>query len=371
MSPMVRRLLPLLHTGLVLVPAVLGVLFLIEGLYEVPLREGSFRFEHPIGALALLGPLAVFAVRGFAARDARPRLAVSRGLDLARLPRGRKVWFADLPLALRVTALLLVAVALMGPQSIHAREQAEVQGIDIVLTLDMSRSMLAQDIEPTRFDAAKAVIADFITRRPNDRIGAVVFGREAYTLMPLTTDHTALGGVIEELAIDLIDGADTAIGNALGVSLTRLRRSTAKSKVVILLTDGESNAGNVSPTRAAELAAAMHVKVFTILMGRSSDAPVTVGVDPFGRPVRQVQRMQINPELLRQIASRTGGEHFQAADRRSLEQSFHTILDRLERSRIEDPGRIYGELYPAFVGPALLLLFVELLVGLLVLRRWP
>jgi Ca-activated chloride channel family protein len=231
--------------------------------------------------------------------------------------------------------------------------------------------MQAADIKPNRFDATKEVVDDFIQRRSNDRIGAVIFGRDAFTLLPLTTDHQALRTLISELELNLIDGRGTAIGNGIGVALNRLRKSTAKSKVVILATDGDSNSGNVSPLQAAEFARALGVKVYTILMGRSGEAPVQTGNDLFGRPVFDRGNFPINPELLKQVAAQTGGEAFQVADRQGLERSFHTILDKLERSQIEDAGRVYGELFPAFVVPALALLVLELLLSAFVLRRWP
>ncbi|KPK11926.1 MAG: hypothetical protein AMJ62_16255 [Myxococcales bacterium SG8_38] len=278
--------------------------------------------------------------------------------------------FADLPSALRTTAIVLLVVGLAGPQSIHARDTAEVSGIEIILTLDMSRSMEAADIRPTRFRATKAVVRDFIDRRPNDRIGAVVFGVDAYTLLPLTTDREALRTALRGLQLDQIDGRGTAIGNAVGVSLNRLKRSRAKSKVIILLTDGESNAGNVSPSQAAELASAMSVKIFPILMGVSDTAPVQRGTGLFGRALFGTANYPVNPELLEEMAERTGGEFFLVSDREALEQSFHQILDRLEKTEIEDAGRMYTELFPAFVGPALLFLIMELLAALW-LRRWP
>ena len=264
-----------------------------------------------------------------------------------------------------------MGLALMGPQSIHARDSTDVEGIDIVLALDLSFSMQAADIEPDRFTATKQVVTDFVERRPNDRIGAVIFGRDAYTLLPLTTDHQALTTMIDELELGVIEGRGTAIGNAIGVALNRLRSSKAKSKVVILATDGQSNSGNVSPTQAAEFARALQVKVYTILMGRDDDAPVQSGVDLFGRPVFDRGNFPVNPELLREVASSTGAEAFEVTDRSGLEKSFHTILDALERSRMEDAGRVYGELFAAFVFPALGLLLLEVLLGTLVLRRFP
>ena len=231
--------------------------------------------------------------------------------------------------------------------------------------------MQASDILPDRFRAMKVVVDDFIRRRPNDRIGAVIFGRDAYTLLPLTTDKEALRGLIQELELELIDGRGTAIGNALGTSLNRLRNSTAESRIVILLTDGDSNSGNISPDQAAEFAATMGVRVYTILMGRDADAPIATGTDIFGRPVMDRGEFPINPELMRDIAERTGGESYVVGDRESLERSFHSILDTLERSEIEDAGHVYGDLYPAFLWPAMALLGLEVLVLGIYLRRWP
>jgi Ca-activated chloride channel family protein len=231
--------------------------------------------------------------------------------------------------------------------------------------------MQASDILPNRFEAMKEVVDDFLQRRPNDRIGAVIFGRDAYTLLPLTTDKEALRGMIAEMQLGMVDGRGTAIGNALGTALNRLRTSEAESRVVILLTDGDSNSGNVSPEQGAEFAQTMGVRVYTILMGQDDQARVQAGTDVFGRPLWDRGSFPINPELMRRLAERTGGESFVASDRSGLEQSFHTILDRLERSEIEDTGRVYGELFPAFVGPALALLVLELVLGALWLRRWP
>lgn len=356
---------------LLFVPTLYVTAWSIERVYEVPLAPESFRFERPWAALLFLAVPLVWLAR-LLLREAAPRLAVSRAKDLAAVARPRmRQRVAPLTLAARMVALFLIVVGLMGPQSIHAREDAEVRGIDIVLALDLSLSMQASDITPNRFLAMQAVVDEFIRRRPNDRIGAVVFGVDAYTLLPLTSDKEAVRGVIAELELGNIDGQGTAIGNALGVSLNRLRQSRAASRVIILLTDGDSNSGNVSPEQAAEFAANMDVKIYTVLMGQSDEAMVQQGQDQLGRPIWDRGEFPINPALMRQIAERTGGESFVVGDRRSLERSFHTILDRLEQSEMEDQGRVYGELYPAFVWPALALLSLEFLLGTLYLRRWP
>jgi Ca-activated chloride channel family protein len=362
---------PLICTLVLGAVAAAGCAWAVESVYGVPLEEDSFRFERPQAAWLLSGALLVLIVRGFLDRRRRPRLLVSHGAELRALAVGPRVWLPPLGTALRVVAVALLAVGLMGPQSIHARDATEVEGIDIVLALDLSMSMQAADIKPDRFRATKSVVDDFIKRRPNDRIGSVIFGREAFTLLPLTTDHEALRTLVAELELGLIDGRGTAIGNAIGVALNRLRRSTAKSKVVILATDGDSNSGNVSPVQAAEFASTLGVKVYTILMGRTGDAPIQMGRDLFGRPLFDRGNFPINPELLKKVAAQTGGEAFQVSDREGLEQSFHRILDALEKSQIEDAGKVYGELFALFVGAALSLLVLELLLGTFVLRRWP
>jgi Ca-activated chloride channel family protein len=356
--------------------AVLGcvapfVIYMITDVYEVPLAVTSFRFERPLAGVLVIAALLVLIARGHFWKARAPRLLVSRSADLRAASGTTRMWIHALTTGLRAIAVLLLALGLMGPQSIHARDRTEVEGIDLVLVLDLSLSMQAADIRPRRFEATKQVVDEFIQRRPNDRIGAVVFAQDAYTLLPLTTDHEALRTMVTELELGAIDGHGTAIGNGLGVGLNRLRKSTAKSRVIVLATDGDSNSGNISPVQAAEFARALDVKIYTILMGQSGEAPVAAGKDLFGRPVFDKGNFPINPELLKKVATETGGEAFQASDRESLEKSFHTVLDRLERSDIEDAGRVYGELLAAFLGPALVLLALELLLGAFVLRRWP
>lgn len=390
MKRVLRFLLPAIWTLFFLVPTVYVLAWLVEAYFGVPLAENSFRFERPWAALLLPAGLLVLIARGWVQDQRAPRLMLSRVHDLAVVGRrGWRTWARHAPTGARVVAVLLIALGLMGPQSIHARDSAEVEGIDIVLTIDLSLSMQAADIHPNRFVATKEVVDEFIRRRPNDRIGAVIFGREAYTLMPLTTDKEALRSAISELELNMIDGRGTAIGNAVGTALNRLRNSQAESRVVILLTDGDSNSGNVSPQQAAEIARTLPhprnqtesdpeaaarrrgVRLYTVMMGRSEDARVQHGTDVFGRPLWDRGNFPINPDLLREMAENTGGEYFQATDRQGLERSFHRILDELERSEIEDTGRVYGELFPAFLWPALVLLVLEMIASTLLLRRWP
>lgn len=298
------------------------------------------------------------------------RLKVSQGALLARMPRTWALRLAPLPAALRTTAIVLVAVAMARPQRIDAPDSIELSGIDIVLSIDLSGSMRAADLQPTRLEAAKEVVSEFIQRRRSDRIGLVVFGRAAYTVVPPTLDYSVLQRMVSSLSLDLIDGSGTAIGDGLGTALNRIRRSDARSKVVVLLTDGANNAGHVDPREAAQLAAALRCKVYTILVGQSDEAPVQQGVDLLGGLCLPPCASPSTPICCRR-SRRPRGQFFRAADRNELARSFHTILDQLERSRIADAGVRYGELYPPVVLAALALLALEALLASTRLRRFP
>jgi Ca-activated chloride channel family protein len=223
----------------------------------------------------------------------------------------------------------------------------------------------------TRLDTAKEVILDFVSRRKNDRIGVVVFGRTAYILSPPTLDKSLLTTLVSKMELGLIDGNGTAIGDAVGTAVARLRRSTARSKAVILLTDGDSNAGSIAPDYAAHLAQAQGVKVFTVQIGNGDDVDVQEGVDIFGQPKFVREHFPVNPELLKRIASTTGGDAFIATDKKGLEQSMHQILDKLEKTRFEAQAATMEDLFPFLLLPAVALLALEALVRVLVVRRFP
>lgn len=335
----------------------------------------NLQFERPwAGVLLLALPVVLLAQTG-RRKAAAPRLQVSQGALFQELAgsqlRSPRVLLRHFLPAFRAVSLGLFALALMGPQSVHARQLNQLRGIDIVLTLDMSLSMEANDILPSRFEGSKAVVDQFIRQRPNDRIGAVVFAEEAYTLMPLTTDKTVLRNTVDGLQLKAISGQGTAIGDAIATSLNRLRSSDAKSRIVILLTDGDSNSGSLSPQQAADFAQALGVRIYTVLMGQSEDAPVTKSLDVFRNPVVSMGHFPVNPELLRTMAEQTGGEFFSVVDRRGLEESFHRILDALERSQIEEQGLIKAELFFVLLAPALGLLILEMLLAFVLVRRWP
>lgn len=328
----------------------------------------GFRFAHP---WALVLPVAAVALVLYArlARGAArvPVLLHARAAEMARLRPGWAVRWRELPMALRVVAVVLIGLALARPQSRQVANDIEVEGIDIVIALDVSGSMEETDLTPNRLDAAKLVIERFVARRPSDRIGLVLFARDAYTHVPLTLDHGTYLRMLRELTVGVVDGKGTAIGNGIGVALNRLRRSDARSKVVILLTDGDNNSGNIAPLEAARMAKTLGVKVYTILAGANEGAaPDPGGDDPGPR-----QRYAVNPKLLDEIATTTGGTSYLATDTRALAQRFQAILEDLETSRIHDRGVLFSELFPRFLAPAALLLLLERLLQLTRLRRVP
>lgn len=384
---MIRRIAIVGSTVLLALLGVAGLYVLsnrTDGNLGTDLHGLSIRFAHPYALLLLLfGPLALY--RTTWGGDARtPRFWVGASLPLRRAPRGLRTRLRDLPAILRVVALVFAITALARPTRLSRAESGEERGIDIMLVLDLSLSMeavfeggasIARQGEPlrkpTRLDTAKDVIVDFVARRKNDRLGVVVFGRSAYILSPPTLDKTLLANLVRHLELGVVDGTGTAIGDALGAGVARLRRSDARSKVVVLLTDGDSNAGSVSPEYATHLAQGQNVRVYTVQIGNGDDAEVMRGYDRFGEPVYVRERYPVNPALLKKISQDTGAESYIANDRRGLESSMHAILDKLEKSTLEASRASYEELFWAPLGLAGLLLFLELLSRAVVFRRFP
>jgi Ca-activated chloride channel homolog len=318
-------------------------------------------------------PVAVALVLWAGIRRAPARSAAlthARASELGARRPGLVARLKDLPLVLRLASVVLVGVALARPQTSRVDDELELEGIDIVIALDLSGSMAATDLEPNRLDAAKRVIEQFVRRRPSDRIGLVVFGSEAYTHIPLTLDHGTFLRMLGELQLGIIDGNATAIGNGIGVALNRLRHSDAKSKVVILLTDGDNNAGNISPQQAAEYAQKMGVKIYTILAGDNDPDASNQSIQQQMR--RRLQPPQpVNPKLLEQIATITGGTPYLATDTAALAQRFQDILEDLEKSRLKDRGILYAELYQRFLLVAFAILVLEITLRLTRFRRLP
>jgi len=268
-----------------------------------------------------------------------PRLSHPRAATLRRVAPG---WIARwwwLPQGLVVAALALLSLALARPRSLEREAlPTSVLGIDIVIAFDLSTSMRAADFQPEdRIHVAREVLKDFIGRRRTDRIGLVVFALDAYTACPLTLDHALLRGLVDGLRAGAIEDG-TAIGNALATAVNRLRDSDAQSKTVVLITDGDNNAGQVSPLEAARLAQALGIRVFPILVGKGGLVPYPVGTDLFGRPVYQPREYPVNPELLKTIARITGGTYASATDRSTLEHGLEDVLDRMEKTRLVEVG---------------------------------
>ena len=312
----------------------------------------GYRFQDPLWLWALLlGPL-VLAASLWREKDAGV-IVFPGAARLLGAPAGWRVRLRHLPVVLTAAALCLGAMALARPQHGTLKEDVTTQGVDIVVSLDVSGSMAAQDFQPrNRLVVAKDVVAEFVKRRPTDRVGLVVFAGKSLTKAPPTTDTAVLLRQLDDVRLEMLpDG--TAIGSGLATSLTRLRRSKAKSRVVVLVTDGANNAGEIDPATAADLAKAMEVRVYTVLVGKGGQVPMPVRMrDPFtGQIVEQtvMTEVQIDEGLLRAIADRTGGEFFRATDSASLRNIFDRI-DKLEKSEIKQTAyRRYRELFFPFL----------------------
>ncbi len=321
--------------------------------------------------------------------DARvPRLAMPTIAPLALGPRGWRTRLRDVPGMLRGAAIVLATLALGRPQSVLRGETQEERGIDIVVVLDLSGSMAAvmdapannpmpgqgaggSRHRPTRIDIAKDVLIDFVRRRKTDRIGVVVFAKQAFVLSPPTLDYGLITQLVSKIELGVIDSSKTAIGDAVGTAVARVRRSDARSKAVVLLTDGDSNEGVISPEYSAHLAQKEGVRIYTVQIGNGDFVDVQVQTDLFGQPVYERRRFPVNPELLKKMAHETGGEAFIATDKSGLEQSMHSILDHLEKTKFEAQASTVEDLFPLLLVPAAVLVALEALVRLALVRRFP
>ncbi len=285
-------------------------------------------------------------------------------------PRTWRYFLRHIPFALRCAAVALIIVALARPQSAEHHTKTNAEGIDIVLAVDVSSSMLARDFKPDRISAAKEVAATFVADRYGDRIGVVVFAGEAYTQSPLTTDQTSLQTLLGRIRSGVIEDG-TAIGNGLATALNRLRESDAKSKVVILLTDGVNNRGEIAPLTAAQIAGDMGIKVYTIGVGTIGEAPYPL-FDERGRVVDVVNmKVEIDEDMLRKMARQTGGEYFRATDKGSL-QAIYDQINRMEKSKVEvTEFTRYHEEFFVFALLAIAALVLEFLISKLILERIP
>lgn len=324
-------------------------------------------FAHPyFFLLLLLVPLAVWLYLWREKRTATFTLSTIGAF------RGRKVSWRTrlcwLPFALALLAFISGVVALARPQSSNAYSTESTEGINIVLALDISGSMLAKDLQPNRFEAAKSVAGEFVSSRPYDNIGLVVFAGESYTQCPLTTDHAVLLNMINGVEMGLVNDG-TAIGSGLATAVNRLKEIKEGSKVVILLTDGTNNSGTIAPVTAAEIAASFGIRVYTIGVGTMGEAlyPIQtyLGVEYVSMPV------EIDEVSLKQIASATGGQYFRATDNNSLHKIYEEI-DQLEKVKLKvESFTQKEELFPPYLWAALILLFAALLLRSTLFRRMP
>ncbi|HOK51347.1 MAG TPA: VWA domain-containing protein [Bacteroidales bacterium] len=288
-------------------------------------------FDNPKAFLLLLVLLPVIFWYVKKWRSTTAAIQVSDIKRLTGVPTSSKIWLRHLAFALQMLALVLIIIALARPQSTNRWKNVTSEGIDIVITLDISGSMLAADFKPNRLEAAKDVGAEFIAGRPNDRIGLVVFAAESFTQCPLTTDHATLLNLMKNIKMGMIDDG-TAIGMGLATAVNRLRNSKSPSKVIILLTDGVNNQGSIAPMTAAEIAKAFGIRVYTIGVGTRGMAPYPVQT-PFGTQYQDME-VEIDEPLLQQIAQLTGGKYFRATNNQKLREIYKEI-DRMEKTRVE------------------------------------
>lgn len=295
-------------------------------------------------------------------------LQISDARVYAHTPKSYKIYLLHLPFVLRLVALTMVILVLARPQSTNSWQNSEIEGIDIMLTIDVSTSMLAEDLKPNRLEAAKDVAAEFINGRPNDNIGIVVFAGETFTQCPLTTDHAVLLNLFEGIRTGIIEDG-TAIGMGIANAVTRLKDSKAKSKVIILLTDGTNNKGDISPLTAAEIAKSFGIRVYTIGVGTNGTAPypypTAMGIQYVNVPV------EIDEKILTQIASATDGQYYRATSNSKLKEVYAQI-DKLEKTKLN--VREYSkrqEEYRLFALIAFLCVLLEVLLRNSILKKIP
>lgn len=318
--------------------------------------------------LLLLVPLVAYYI--YRSLQGGAAITVSTTESVKGAPKSWRYFLRHIPFALRIVSLSLIIIAIARPQSAEHYTNTTTEGIDIVLAVDVSTSMLAKDFTPDRLSVAKDVAADFISDRTGDRLGIVVFAGESFTQSPLTTDQSSLHTMIGRIRSGIIEDG-TAIGNGLATSINRLRESDAKSKVVILLTDGVNNRGEISPLTAAQIAKDLGIRVYTIGIGKQGTAPYPL-FDERGREVDVVEmKVEIDEKILREIALLTGGEYFRATNKQTL-QAVYNKINTLEKSTVEVENRtLFHELFLPFVLWALVALLLEFIIEKILLKRIP
>lgn len=325
-------------------------------------------FLHPeyLYLLLLIIPLIVWYVLRLSKTQASFKLASTSAFG--GMKPDFRVYMRHFPFVMRLIAIALIIIVIARPQSVNSWEETETQGIDIVMALDVSGSMLAQDLQPDRLQAAKKVASEFITDRPNDNIGLVIFAGESFTQCPLTTDHKVLLNLLNEIEFGMIEDG-TAIGLGLATSVNRLKDSESQSRIVILLTDGTNNSGQVAPLTAADLARSYGIRVYTVGVGTKGMAPTPVNT-PYGIRIQNMQ-VDIDEKTLTEIAAMTGGQYFRAQDTEGLRQVYEEI-DEMEKYLISVQNVTRRkELFLPFALAALGLILLELLLRRTWLRNVP
>ncbi|MDE6500048.1 MAG: VWA domain-containing protein [Rikenella sp.] len=327
------------------------------------------RFENPRVLWLLAVVLAMVGYYLYRTLRGRAAIQVSTAGGVRRLRRTYRYWLRHTPFVLRCGAVAALIVAMARPQDAEDRQQIDAEGIDIVMALDISGSMLARDFTPDRLEAAKEIGSRFILERPTDRIGLVVFAGEAFTQSPITTDHVSLVNLMNQIESGMIaDG--TAIGNGLATAVNRLKESDSPSRVVILLTDGVNNSGQIDPLTAAQIAADYGIRVYTIGVGTEGVAPMPT-LNAWGGVSFVQAKVEIDEEILRKIAELTGGRYFRATDNTKLAEIYAEI-NRLEKTKVEIENFVkYSEVYHGWLLLAIGLLCLEMLARYVFLRQIP
>jgi Ca-activated chloride channel family protein len=326
-------------------------------------------FANPLYFLLLLLLIPMIGWYIWKQRSMKASLRLSSSAGFEKAPKSIRMYLRHLPFACRMIAFTLLVVALARPQTTNSWNTSTTEGIDIVLSLDISTSMLAEDLRPNRIEAAKDVAASFINGRPTDNIGLVIFAGESFTQCPLTTDHTVLLNLLKDVHCHIIEDG-TAIGHGLATSISRLKDSQAISKVIILLTDGTNNSGEIAPVTAAEIARTYGIRVYTVGVGSKGEAPYPYP-SPMGGVHYQNIPVEIDENVLTQIAQNTGGLYFRATNNKALKEIYAEI-DQMEKTKmsVQEYSKKQEE-YARFAMIGLLFFLIELLLRYTILKNIP
>ncbi|MFO8000213.1 MAG: VWA domain-containing protein [Marinilabilia sp.] len=328
----------------------------------------NYTFLHPHFFYLLLILLPMIGWYVWKQKELQASLQISSLKGFSQIKKSRKTYLRHIPFGLRCLTIIFLTIALARPQSTDNLRDVTTEGIDIMISLDISGSMQAMDFEPNRLEAAKEVASEFIAERENDNIGLVVFAAESFTQCPLTVDKAVLTNLIRDVEIGMLrDG--TAIGHGLATSVKRIKESDAESKVIILLTDGVNNRGEINPITAAEMAESFGIRVYTIGVGSEGKAPFPINT-AFGQQVQEMD-VKIDEEMLQEIAGITGGEYFRATDEDKL-RGIYEEIDQMEKSKIE--VKEYSQRSEEFILfgiLALAFLLTEVLLRNTILRNLP